>query len=130
MNGSSNRGLRRLIPRLAPAEKKTLTAANTVLGVGAGVAQLVGPFAHNGLALLVITLVVALVGTSLLVIIARAVDRRHQVRAKTVFWALALLLIGGCAGGAIGYFASSAATGEPTVSSAPRTAPPHLSRAP
>ena len=121
VNVSSNRGLRRLVPHLEPAEKKILTTAAAALGVGSGVAQFVGPFAHSGLALLVITLVVALVGTVLLAVAAMAVNRRRRVRGKPLIWALALLF-GVCAGGAIGYVTSSAASGASAGGAPPRPA--------
>ncbi len=91
-----------------PGERLAFTVILTALAVLSGLAQLIGPFAHSGSALIVITCVVALGGT-LVVGVVLAINRRGELLKLLrripvpLMRAFAVLLLVGATGGVIGY---------------------------
>jgi len=91
---------------LQPGERLAFTVIGSGLGVLSALGTFVGPYAHSGTALIVMTCVVALAGTLAAAAIVLAVNRRQALNRKVpvpLMHAFAILLVVGVTGGVIGY---------------------------
>jgi hypothetical protein len=104
--------------RLRSAELAALTAIGSVLGFLSALAQFVGPYAHSGSGLIVITLLVAAGGTLAVGVIVVAVNRRRALSRPLrvpLGRALLVLIVVGAVGGLIGYTVGQPAAGHPAA---------------